>query len=233
MDIHKKLRCDSIVQLIGCTFLRSQVYVVTEFIDGANLDSFLFDGDDKWEDMYKQLTESQLAHMCFDMASACQYLHESQITPIIHRDIKPGNFVVRESDMAVKLIDLGIGKVRTAQTLGKTAFNTEIAGTWSYCAPEKLLYMKDGNKAIDVWSLGCCIAELLSHEEIWKVKESEDETDVIKARMQHNADPYAVTKMKNSPHIGIVRNMLSYVSKMRPTAGLVANYFKEFFVNQE
>ena len=234
LRVHAMLHCDSIVQLIGCCTVKKKgnvAYIVTEFVNGPDLDTFLFGSEREWENLYQSLTPDQLNKMAFDMCSAVAYMHESQEQPIIHRDLKPGNFVIRLSDMAVKLIDLGIGKVRQAKTMGRTAFAKEIAGTWSYCAPEKLMGGIDGNIPIDIWGLGACLTELFTRAEIWDVPDEEDETTFIKGEMDKHREPHALAKMRvldsDSPHLQLLSQALSYEPKNRPCARQIAKHFKK------
>ena len=227
--IHSLLHCDSIVQLVGCCKMTDKVYIVTEYVSGPDMDTFLFNNkSNNYEKLYNSLKPKQFSKMASDMSSACQYLHESQKQPIIHRDLKPGNFVIRISDMTVKLIDLGIGKIRRAQTFGKTAFSKDIAGTWSYCSPEKLLDQIDGNVPIDIWSLGCCLAELLTRSDIWVVPDDDDdEVEFIKHQMVACKAPHALQKLQKlkGPHVPILQRALDYSPKSRPSAGQITAHF--------
>jgi len=74
---------------------------------------------------------------------------------IIHADIKPDNIVVNESKNTIKIIDFGsAGETHESEI-------TPYLVSRFYRAPEIIL----GNKydyAIDVWSVGCCLAELFT-----------------------------------------------------------------------
>ncbi|MDO5376385.1 MAG: protein kinase [Staphylococcus rostri] len=70
---------------------------------------------------------------------------------IIHRDLSPTNILILNG--RIKVSDFGLGKdldtLQSQQTL-----HTNNVGQFSYCAPEQLMGLKDGNKKSDVFSLG-------------------------------------------------------------------------------
>jgi serine/threonine protein phosphatase PrpC len=79
------------------------------------------------------------------LARAVATLHRDGI---IHRDIKPDN-VILEADGSLKLVDLGVVRVR-----GLEDFPTEeVPGTRAYVAPE-MLAGEPGNEATDIYALG-------------------------------------------------------------------------------
>ena len=79
------------------------------------------------------------------LARAVAVLHRDGI---IHRDIKPDN-VILESDGSLKLIDLGVVRVRGLEDFPPR----EIPGTRAYVAPE-MFAGEAGNEATDMYALG-------------------------------------------------------------------------------
>lgn len=231
LQVHALLRCDGIVQLIGRYDTTNATFIITELVDGPDLDSFLFGEEEDQDFSYDSLSEAQRAKMAFDMCSAVSYIHESQSTPIIHRDLKPGNFVVRKNDLAVKLIDLGIAKIRQLQTMGKTVCVSSIAGTWTYCAPEKMMSSVDGTISIDIWGLGCCLVELMTRREIWNIPDDASEIDFLVEKMLKEEEPHGLTSLKKSNSskqvIKIISRALSYNPTKRPSAQEMAKVFKD------
>ena len=76
---------------------------------------------------------------------------------VVHRDIKPANLFACESGL-VKVTDFGIAK---ALTVSRATMPGTVIGTPAYMAPEQLLG-RPATFAIDVWSTGCVMYELLS-----------------------------------------------------------------------
>jgi NIMA (never in mitosis gene a)-related kinase len=101
-------------------------------------------------------TESLIASLVLQIASAIKYLHERKI---LHRDLKAGNvFLSRRREggpLVVKLGDFGIATVlRNTHALAKT-----VCGTPYYFSPE-LCLNKPYNSKTDIWSFGCIIYEM-------------------------------------------------------------------------
>lgn len=84
------------------------------------------------------------------LATGLSYLHDCQIK---HRDIKPGNILVHNSN--VLIADFGLSHDFLDTTSGVTPASPR------YCAPEVAKYGKR-NWSQDVWSLGCVFLEMVA-----------------------------------------------------------------------
>ncbi|MGC5331089.1 serine/threonine-protein kinase [Micromonospora sp. DT62] len=83
------------------------------------------------------------------VAQAADALHTAHLAGIVHRDVKPGNLLVK-SDGRVVLVDFGIA--RSGTTAGITAANVML-GTASYMSPEQAAN-QPVSPATDVYALG-------------------------------------------------------------------------------
>jgi|ERR1700733_1072040 len=75
---------------------------------------------------------------------------------ICHRDIKPQNLLIDPTVHVLKLCDFG-----SAKRIIKGEVNVSYICSRYYRAPELIFGATDYTPAIDVWSCGCVIAELL------------------------------------------------------------------------
>src|SRR5262249_18788463 len=95
-------------------------------------------------------------------AAVCDAVAYAHANLIVHRDIKPGNVLVRE-DGTVKLVDFGIAKLLSE---GGGSLTRYAPATTGYSAPEQLT----GGAitvATDVYALGMLLFELLCGETPW------------------------------------------------------------------
>ena len=89
-------------------------YIVMDFVSGIDLEEVLkIEGD-------PGLAEEKVVKYSIQVLDVLEYLH-NQNPPIIYRDIKPSNIMIRESDNRAILIDFGIA--RAVQKESKTKKN--------------------------------------------------------------------------------------------------------------
>lgn len=121
----------------------------------------------------QDLSDEHYKFIIYQILRAMLYLHSADI---IHRDIKPSNILINE-DCSVKICDFGLGRQIKYQEKSELPDLTEYVVTRYYRAPEVMLCSHQYTKAIDVWSIGCTIAELFSRNFLFK---GENYLDMIK-----------------------------------------------------
>lgn len=89
----------------------------------------------------------------YQLARALGHIHGMNIC---HRDVKPQNLLVDPATCTLKLCDFG-----SAKCLVKGEPNVAYICSRYYRAPELIFGSNDYSTAIDVWSQGCVLAELL------------------------------------------------------------------------
>ena len=120
------------------------VYLVLEFIEGTDLERWLSRSDEP-------VAESTLIDWSLQILDVLSYLHEHQPDPIVFRDLKPSNVMLR-ADGAITLIDFGIA--RTFQPLQRGT----MIGTEGYAPPEQ--YRGTAEPRGDIYALGATLHHL-------------------------------------------------------------------------
>ncbi|WP_051515873.1 serine/threonine-protein kinase [Candidatus Blastococcus massiliensis] len=121
-------------------------FLVMEFVEGQPLVTILHDEG--------RLPVDWTLHVLEQSADGLSAAHRAGV---VHRDIKPGNLMVRP-DGVVKLTDFGIAQARDATPLTRTGM---VVGTAQYLSPEQAQGM-EVNAASDVYSLGVVGYECLT-----------------------------------------------------------------------
>lgn len=125
---------------------------------------------------YKQKTlvpALQLKLYSYQMLKSLAYIHA---LGICHRDIKPQNVLVDPSTHVLKLCDFG-----SAKRLVKGEPNISYICSRYYRAPELIFGATEYTPAIDVWSTGCVIAEIIIGQPIFPGESASDQlVEIIK-----------------------------------------------------
>jgi len=123
-------------------------FLVMELVDGQPLVTILHDE--------QRLPVDWTLHVLSQSADGLSAAHKAGV---VHRDIKPGNLLVRP-DGVVKLTDFGIAQARDATPLTRTGM---VVGTAQYLSPEQAQGL-EVTSASDVYSLGVVAYECLAGE---------------------------------------------------------------------
>jgi len=142
----------NIPQVVAYFAEQDRHYLVMDFITGENLE----------EKLNKALQKNEILPLKQVLEWACQvcrvldYLHNHRPTPIIFRDLKPGNIMVTGEGI-VKLIDFGIART---YKIGKRK-DTFIFGTINYASPEHRGSAQTDHRS-DIYTLGATLYHLLT-----------------------------------------------------------------------
>ena len=131
---------------------RGQVYLVFEYAE-HDMQGLLSVKDLK-------LTKAHFKCIVKQLLEGMAYLHRQGI---MHRDIKGSNILVTKKGI-VKIADLGLA--RDFKRVNNMHFTWKVVTRW-YRAPELLLAITHYSEAIDIWSVGCFIAELFLKKPIF------------------------------------------------------------------
>jgi len=139
----------NIVRVYNVDEDQGTVYIAMEFLEGEGLNDLA---------KRKRLSPGEIADLGAKIAEALGYAHSKGV---VHRDVKPGNILVR-SDGKPKITDFGIARIEdTAEHLRTQA--GEVLGTPAYMAPEQVLSEPVDGRS-DIFSLGIILYELCAGE---------------------------------------------------------------------
>jgi serine/threonine protein kinase len=112
---------------------KNKTVLIQEFVVGKTL----------FEVIERELTNKEVESIVIQLMDVVAYAHDLEI---IHRDIKPGNVMVRP-DGTITLLDFGVAK----ELKGKT-FSETVTGSRPYMSPEQI--MGKSQRRSDVWAIG-------------------------------------------------------------------------------
>ncbi|XP_065067156.1 mitogen-activated protein kinase 14-like isoform X1 [Rhopilema esculentum] len=168
------------------------VYLVTPLM-GADLNSV---------GKVQHLSDDHVQFLIYQVLRGLKYVHSAGI---IHRDLKPSNIAVNE-DCELKILDFGLARMADESMTGY------VATRW-YRAPEIMLNWMHYNQTVDIWSVGCIMAELLTSKVLFP---GNDHIDQLTKIMQLVGKPSLdfLAKITSESAISYIKSMPEY--KKRP-----------------
>lgn len=157
-----KLKHPHIVSIYDYIVCEYGTFIVMELIKGIPLDDYL-----KTES--GPIPEKRAVKYFLQMLDAIGYMHSHNI---IHRDIKPGNFIITPND-DIKILDFGIAKSLDGPDLKLTQPGTKV-GTALYMSPQQVKG-QPLDRRTDIYSLGITFFHMLTGQHPYDVKLSEYE----------------------------------------------------------
>ncbi|NWH77392.1 CDK3 kinase, partial [Piaya cayana] len=149
ISLLKELKHPNIVSLLDVVHSQKKLYMVFEYLN---------------QDLKKHMDSSPIGELplslvkkyLFQLLQGVRFCHSHGV---IHRDLKPQNLLINEAG-AIKLADFGL-----ARTFGVPlrTYTHEVVTLW-YRAPEILLRCKHYSTAVDIWSIGCIFAEMVTRK---------------------------------------------------------------------
>jgi len=120
------------------------------------------------------LEEDHKRYIIYQLLKSILFIHSSNV---VHRDLKPENLLLNTS-CQLKVADFGLAR-SVHETEGSAYPMTEYVATRWYRAPEIVLGSSVYTKAVDMWAIGCIIAELYSGKPLYPGKSTIDQLTKI------------------------------------------------------
>jgi eukaryotic-like serine/threonine-protein kinase len=178
----------NIAAIYGLEATGGETWLVLEIVEGESLAEKLAAGP---------LPVEEALAVCAQIAAGVSAAHEAGV---IHRDLKPGNVMIRH-DGSVKVLDFGLAKgaersgaVRVSDLTASptVSLGTQagvILGTAAYMSPEQTRG-RVLDKRTDVWSFGCILYECLTGRQVFREETVSDTlASIIRSEPDWNALP--------------------------------------------
>uniref|UniRef100_A0A1A7WJA6 non-specific serine/threonine protein kinase n=3 Tax=Iconisemion striatum TaxID=60296 RepID=A0A1A7WJA6_9TELE len=140
----KKLNHANVVKLKEVIRENDHLYFVFEYMK-ENLYQLMKDRENK------MFTENEIRNIMFQVLSGLAFVHKHGF---FHRDMKPENLLCMGPEL-VKIADFGLAR----EIRSKPPYTDYVSTRW-YRAPEVLLRSSTYSSPIDLWAVGCIMAEL-------------------------------------------------------------------------
>ncbi|KAI4385863.1 hypothetical protein MLD38_003852 [Melastoma candidum] len=205
-----KVRHRHLVALLGYCLDGNERLLVYEYMPQGTLSSHLF----SWKELgLKPLEWTRRLSIALDVGRGVEYLHSLAHQTFIHRDLKPSNILLGD-DLRAKVADFGL--VRLAPE-GKGSFETRLAGTFGYLAPEYAVTGRVTTK-VDVFSFGVILMELITGRRALDESQPEDSVHLVTwfRRMHLNKDTF---KKAIDPVIDLSEETYASISTIAELAG--------------
>ncbi|KAG5011205.1 hypothetical protein JHK87_019720 [Glycine soja] len=216
------------------------IYVVFELME-SDLHQVIKANDD--------LTPEHYQFFLYQLLRGLKYIHTANV---FHRDLKPKN-ILANADCKLKICDFGLARVAFNDTPTAIFWTDYVATRW-YRAPELCgSFFSKYTPAIDIWSIGCIFAELLTGKPLFPGKNVVHQLDLM-TDFLGTPSPEAIARVRNEkarrylccmrkkkpvpfsqkfPNVDplalrVLERMLAFEPKDRPTAeeALAYPYFK-------
>lgn len=162
---HKNITCLYDLDIANVSNF-NELYLYEELME-ADLHAIIRSG--------QPLTDAHYQSFVYQILCGLKYIHSANV---LHRDLKPGNLLVN-ADCELKICDFGLARGYSDVPDENAGFMTEYVATRWYRAPEIMLSFQSYSKAIDLWSVGCVLAELLGGRPFFKGRDYVDQLNQI------------------------------------------------------
>mmetsp|Transcript_30665 Transcript_30665/g.81687 ORF Transcript_30665/g.81687 Transcript_30665/m.81687 type:complete len:265 (-) Transcript_30665:296-1090(-) len=140
----KELNHPNVVKLLDVFCSTNKLVLVFEFLEN-DLKKYM-------KGLGKQLEPKVIKSFTLQLCEGIEFCHENRI---LHRDIKPQNLLI-DLKLRLKIADFGLAR---AYSVPVPKYTHEVVTVW-YRPPEILLGCTRYSVPVDIWGVGCIIAEM-------------------------------------------------------------------------
>jgi len=141
------------------------------------------------------LEEDHKRYIIYQLLKALVFLHSANV---VHRDLKPENLLLNTA-CQLKVADFGLAR-SVHETEGSAYPMTDYVATRWYRAPEIVLGSNVYTKAVDMWAVGCIIAEMYSAKPLFPGKSTIDQlTKIMEITGKPNEQEIEETSASSKP----------------------------------
>ncbi|PHT60103.1 Mitogen-activated protein kinase 16 [Capsicum baccatum] len=174
------------------------IYVVFELME-SDLHQVIKANDD--------LTPEHYQFFLYQLLRGLKYIHTANV---FHRDLKPKN-ILANADCKLKICDFGLARVAFNDTPTAIFWTDYVATRW-YRAPELCgSFFSKYTPAIDIWSIGCIFAELLTGKPLFPGKNVVHQLDLM-TDLLGTPSAESIARIRNEK----ARRYLSSMRKKKP-----------------
>ncbi|KAG8926287.1 Cyclin-dependent kinase catalytic subunit [Tulasnella sp. 418] len=155
ISLLKELKDDNVVSLLDIVHAENKLFLVFEFLD-MDLKKYMEacnSPSDNNPVASRGLGPNIVKKFTYQLIKGLYYCHAHRI---LHRDLKPQNLLI-DAQGNLKLADFGLAR---AFGIPLRTYTHEVVTLW-YRSPEVLLGARNYSTSIDMWSVGCIMAEML------------------------------------------------------------------------
>lgn len=155
VSIMKELRHENLIQLRQVICTVREIYIVMELAD-CDLRNYMKRHAQRHPHRTPYLDKDLVRCFTQQLLSGIEHCHRRRV---IHRDLKPQNLLIidRQNQLPVlKIADFGLARP-VSMTVAK--LTQEVVTVW-YRPPEILLGLDKYSSRVDMWSVGCIVAEM-------------------------------------------------------------------------
>jgi len=151
ISLLRELNHPNVVRLLDVIHAQKKLFLVFEYME-MDLKKYI-------DTRSSGLDIAQVKSYVYQMLAALVYCHTRRI---LHRDLKPQNLLL-DAKGNLKLADFGLAR---GFTIPMRTYTHEVVTLW-YRAPEILLGTRFYTTTVDVWSVGCIFAEMLTRKPLF------------------------------------------------------------------